>query len=500
MKTIAFLSLLLCAILTVIAGIAHAETETEVLFYGPCQWQFASSGCDATAMEAAILSGAARQKVDSTFIKMQGALSDSPCSWPTDFKNHLWQSSTVYLDTHGSSQNHLIETFATAAVRDTRLTWYRDHFGYDCLSWTDDPGYGITITKLGVETWFKPQLQASVALAVTACQSCALMNNWGTFSTARKGSSYLCYDYSPNSDRVCTDLGTIISTMSCEGFDNGGSDNTIGAAFDACGASGPKLFGWKGNRWNDEIDCKGRAARFVDYGAFDGAIHFLVSGEQRFSYYEIFGYRSEGSKPEKIATVDGRGSAAVNELRVYEQPVSDEYSSFTIVEIDNVFTRTTSPVFTWGTAPASDWTEQVTIPFVPESCDRTGEPIYRYDPQSGSTVFLDSLFTPEGPRGPRGRDLQALSTAGAPKLVRHRRPVREEAQDELGPPVLAFGVGSAPGDLFARMWIGGEGLPPRVQRLPGERLARSSRADHRSLPGGGQPRGVSGHRECLGDI
>jgi hypothetical protein len=203
----------------------------------------------------------------------------------------------VFFDTHGNPQEAIIETFFSKTDRDTRLGVYRDDFGYDCLSFTDDPTPSITITKLGIETWFKPALQASAAVAVTASHSCDLKNSWGTFSESRGGKAYMCYDYSPLIDRVCTDLMGVLTTMSCIGFDNAGTNNTIGAAFDACGASGPKLFGWRGNRWNDDIDCKGRAARFVDYGAFDGAIHFLVSGEQRFSYYEIFGYRSEGSKP-----------------------------------------------------------------------------------------------------------------------------------------------------------------------------------------------------------
>ena len=192
MKAIAVLSLLLL----VLTG-SGARAETGVLAYLPVQFEFANFGCDSSAMASQIIAGAARLRVDTPFLRIQGTRSDNPYRWTTDLKNLLYYCPAVFIDTHGSTEKLMVEGFTSTTARDTRLAEYENVFGiWDVAEANSPTAWGIGITKAGIENWLKPQLQPSTALVVTACNSYALMNSWGTFSTARKGSSYLCYDYS----------------------------------------------------------------------------------------------------------------------------------------------------------------------------------------------------------------------------------------------------------------------------------------------------------------
>lgn len=367
-----------------------ALLEGAVVFYLPVQAESSLFGCDAASMEAKIVAGADTAGLARVSIRVQSAWSDDPFRWTTDFRDLLRGATAVYLDTHGNAGGHAFEYFLTPAARDTRLAEYLDTYGAGFYT-ASVPMPAIGITDYGIQNHLAPHLDSSVALVVTACWSALLLQHWGTFSAEEGGSAYLGYNYEPDARLVCDDLEAIVDAMSCYSYAHGRRDinNSIQDAFAAAQSGLPLLAGWGGNRWRDDTDCKGRAVTFVDCGAFSGAVHWMVSNEQRWTYYEVHGFRASGGDPDLLGTVDGSGLPSRDEIRVYELPVSDPgYVAFQVVEIDDALRPSASQVFSWGEEPQG-WPEEATVSCAPAPLEPAAGPLHRLEAGTGLLVPLD---------------------------------------------------------------------------------------------------------------
>lgn len=402
------LATLLCACLS---GKAAAETPG-VLFYLPVQEESYFYGCDADQLESWILAGASEWQFNipetSVYIRIQDYFTDNPYTLDADFGDLLPSVSTVHLDTHGNCDGQVMEAYVSFAAQQERLddlTWqYGDIFLSGSM---DTPGgtvYIVATSLTAIETLYQPAMQQGTALSVTACLSCFTQNAWGTFSGGAHGNSLACYMVSPAISDVCQDLENLVGSMSCWFFDeaHGLVNNTHSAAVNHVyrergGASSEMLLvGNNRNRWVDDPpkDCKPWAASFLDAGAAEGRLHWIVRGEQEFSYYLIYGRSSPQEAWQLVGTRDRLEEVDPSAARYHQFPddvlgadgtLEDiaSFREFKIVEVDNGYNRTSSEVFGWSAiANARPEAEQLLLDLPQQAAD--GRPFLRYDPQSDS--------------------------------------------------------------------------------------------------------------------
>lgn len=343
------LSILMLALIMVLPATSQAYLGITGWFTNNFEFQ-----CNEYERTALLEAAAVRFSMGGNVsLRLVQVATNTPPTWE-DLQVDLFQTKDLLLDSHGAMElggvaSLLLEPYLDdASALDAYLQYQTDHGSSNfCYG-----GHTVGLTFQGISTLLAPWAENDGIKLIYACYSSFGRDAWGSFDSYNSGGSYFGYPIAIDNDIACNDLDIMVRVLSCEDYDFSGLENDILSSYKQSSGQGI-LFGNEENAFNPEVSCKSWDVNFGAVGAWDGAVHWISSNEQRWSQYIVEGVDTIGDRPDTLAIVNGYGFDGTGVYRSHSVAVPQR-RYLRVREFDNLFVLTTSEWASWGEKP-EDW-------------------------------------------------------------------------------------------------------------------------------------------------